>query len=91
MYAELKSKDNTSNPIPSGSFFNVSDIRIAKEQSHNIKGLWNCKVFNRLPQYFTVKVSIQYEIFMVWQIISGRSRARNQNFSISLELFLLCD
>lgn len=39
MYAELKSKDNTSNPIPSGSFFNVSDIRIAKEQSHNIKGL----------------------------------------------------
>lgn len=39
MYAELKSKDNTSNPIQSGSVFNVSDIRISKEQSHNIKGL----------------------------------------------------
>ena len=91
MYAELKSKDNTSNPIQSCSFLNVSDIRISKEQSHNIKELWNCKVFNRLPQYFTVKVSVQCEIFMVWQTISGRGRARNQHFAISLELFLLCD
>ena len=39
MYAELKSKDNTSNPIQSCSFLNVSDIRISKEQSHNIKEL----------------------------------------------------